>query len=284
MIMKNIPIEAAIIERVRSVPYFEKSIYHDLDLIGTLDFFNRRYVNPLNSWVDISEATVLDCGAGFGWFSIAYLMSGGAKAILVDMDKDRLQAAKEISRIFAVDDRAQFLNASFNSLKVEQEKVDIFVSIETLEHVGQKYIRPSLDKIKRIAAQGILITTPNKLFPVIAHDTRLPCAHWLSPGIRQLYAELLGRGSMNANNAFVSPFDLNILMDKFAPVSKCLTFSGFNEYRSHFPFYLPYGKHRHRHRARPSALESVYYRVVSSVLGAYSYWLMPSLAHIFLRR
>ena len=283
----NYPVHVseADVERIRSIPHFRNSIYRDLDIVGTLDFFARRYVQPLARWFDLTSAVVVDCGAGYGWFSFAFVLSGGSKAIAADIDANRLAAARDIARVLSVDDRMEFIVSPVQSIPLTTNEVDLSVSIETLEHVGRRNIRTALQRIKEVASQGVLITTPNKLFPIIAHDTRLPFAHWLPTGIKMKYAKALGREDTNDNNDFLSPLDMNALLSKFKPVSKCLTFQSYEEYRDHYPFYLPYGPNeKARVRARPSGVMSVYYKIASALFGRYSYWVMPSLAHIFVRR
>ncbi len=272
------------IQEIKSLPYFQESIYANLDIEGTLDFFIRRYINPLSKHFDISTTTALDCGTGFGWFSIAYLMEGGKSVIAVDLDQDRLNEAKNIADIFSVSNRIEFIAAAIQDIPLVENSVDIFISIETLEHVGKENIKSALLQISDIASRGVLITTPNKFFPVIAHDTRLPFIHWLSPRKRGKYAKLFGRESWDHGNDFVSPSNLRILFEKFEPSSSCLTFADYKSYISHFPFYLPYGSDQQkRFHNRPSLLKAIYYWIVSKILGNYSYWLMPSLSHIFVK-
>ncbi len=270
---------------IRSIPYFKNSIYKDLDIAGTLDFFARRYVKPLAAKLDISTGTALDCAAGYGWFSIAYLLSGGKAAIAVDIDVERLKAAEEIARIFGVHSRMEFIESSIEDISLPADSVDLFVSVETLEHIGYNKLQSALVKIREITSQVVLITTPNKFFPIVAHDTRLPFIHWLPPRYRGTYARLFGRSDMDEGNEFLSPLHLNTLLDKFQPATSCLVFENYDHYKAHFPFYLPYGSNeKNRFHTQPSMLKEMYYKVLSSTLGPYSYWMMPSLARIFLRR
>jgi len=270
---------------IRAIPHLKNSIYHNLDISGTLDFFTRRYVNPLARLFDISNAVIVDCAAGYAWFAIAYILAGGKAAIAVDVDAGRLAAAKEIARILSVHQAIDFITAPIQEIPLSPNQADIFVSVETLEHIGQENIPAALHRIKEIASQGVLLTTPNKFFPMVAHDTFLPFAHWLSPGLRHIYAKLCSRETMNHNNHFLSPVDLNILLDKFKPASSCLTFHDFEDYYNHFPFYLPYGSNEaERCCTQPSAAKAAYYRLASALLKHRAYWVMPSLGQIFVRR
>jgi hypothetical protein len=178
-----------------------------------------------------------------------------------------------------------FINSEIQAIPLASNDADIFVSIETLEHIGRNNIITALSRIKDIAAKGVIITTPNKLFPVVAHDTCLPFIHWLPTKKRRRYARLFGREELDEGNDFLTPLDLNILRDKFKPVSACLTFRNFEDYRNHFPFYQPYGADEsERLQVRPAATKAIYYKVASRVFGANSYWVMPSLSRVFIRR
>lgn len=271
--------------RIRAIPTLTGSFYQDLDIGGTLDFFTRSYVQPLAQRFDIAHATAVDCGAGHGWFSIAYLLAGGKATITADAAATRLEAAEAIAHIFGVSNQMRFIPSKVEALPLEAGSAELFVSIETLEHIGKPNIRPALQHIGRIASQGLLITTPNKLFPVVPHDTRLPFLHWLPGNRRKGIARLLGREKKDQGNEFVSPFDLQVLMEKFRPDTVCQTFNSFDEYRAHFPIYKPYGtRPEHRLRAQPPRLQAAYYRVLCALLGCHSYWAMPSMACIFVRR
>ena len=212
-------------------------------------------------------------------------MAGGKAVIAVDTDKERLEAAQSIADVLLVADRMKFIVSPIQDIPLTTNEVDLFVSIETIEHIGKSNIRPALERIKDITAQGVLLTTPNKFFPVVAHDTRLPLIHWLPPNKRKKYARLFGRENLEDGNEFVSPLDIGVLLDKFRPVSTCMIFQNFKDYQEHFPFYLPYGSdEKKRFVMRPPLGQSMYFRIASALFGRYSYWIMPSLSHIFTLR
>lgn len=270
-------------ERIRAVRHLRESIYRDLDIPATLDYFTRRYVRPLSRWFDLANCSIVDAAAGHGWFSFAYLLAGGRSSVASDLDRGRLDAAREIAEILGLADRMNFVAAPIQDLPLEEDSAEIFVSIETLEHVGRPNIRPALERIARVASKGALITTPNRFFPAIAHDTRLPFAHWLPKRLRQAYADLAGRGELNENCDFVSPLDLRVLAGKFEPVSRCLQFAGFEDFLAHYPYYLPYEVSQ-RWQYAPSQAKSAYLRLVSALFGRRSHWFMPSLARVYMRR
>lgn len=273
------------VESIRSLPYFQSSVYHDLDISATLDFFFKRYVHSLEKLFDIQESIAVDCGAGHGWFSFAYILAGGKGVIAVDIDVERIQMAKKIAEILSIEDKIEFIKSPIHTIPFSTNEIDIFVSIETLEHVGKRNIGASLKKICNVTSQGVLITTPNKIFPIIAHDTRLPFAHWLPPSLRRGYAKVFNREDLDDENEFLSPLDVRCLLEKFEPATSCLTFQTFMEFKNHYPFYLPYGSSEtQRIKTKPSALKSAYYWMASILFRKNSYWVMPNMAHVFIRR
>ena len=260
-------------------------MYGNLDFEGTLEFFTRRYVTSLKEFFDISRCVVVDCASGYGWFSLAYLWEGGKCAVAIDIDRERLQAAKAIAQILGVADRIRFVHAGVQALPLRRGSVDLVVSIETLEHVGRAHVASSVRELCDVPRRGVLMTTPNKLFPVIAHDTGLPFLHWLPPRARRSIARLVRRAEQDDGNEFLSPFDLQPLAAKFERVSTCMTFKTYADYRGHYPFYLPYGvDSARRHRTRPSFAKALFYRVATAVFGRVTHWVMPSLAGVYVRR
>jgi 2-polyprenyl-3-methyl-5-hydroxy-6-metoxy-1,4-benzoquinol methylase len=283
--VKEYTMTDADLKRIRTVPHFRTSIYRDLNIKNTLAFFSRRYVEPLSHFVDITRSVAVDCACGYGWFSLAYLLSGGRRVVAVDVDPERLEAAREIAKILRVDGQVEFIVSPIQNIPLGPNASDVFVSIETLEHIGKKNVPAALQRIKHITAKAVVLTTPNKLFPVIAHDTQLPFIHWLPANRRDKYATLFQRRNLNEKNEFLSPLDLNILLDKFTPATSCLTFRNFEDYRNHFPFYQPYGAAEGlRWIEGPGIAKSMYYWMSAKTLGRHSYWIMPSLARIFHRR
>src|SRR5262245_6081367 len=125
------------LESIRSVPHFRNSIYHNLDIKATLDFFTRRYVEPLSHFVDISRCVVVACACGYGWFSSAYLLAGGKRVLAIDLDAERLEAAKEIAKILRVDHAMECVVSPIQNIPLGVNEADVFVTIETLEHIGK---------------------------------------------------------------------------------------------------------------------------------------------------
>jgi len=259
------------------------SFYRDLDLDKTLDYMRRRYVEPLRQIVDISQSSLADCASGYGWLSFAYLQAGGRRAILVDPDGPRLEKAAEIAAKLGVADRCEFHCRFMQDLDIAP--ADVFASIETLEHVGAENIRPCIEALAAKANKAIILTTPNRWFPWIAHDTGLPLAHWMPLWLRTRYALAAGRENRERTNTFVSPGDLGPLRKRgFRPVSNYQTFATYEEFMAFYPHYLPYGnrpKERQRDKAKPGL--AAYVRIAGALAGTGSYAIAPNLSSIWVR-
>jgi ubiquinone/menaquinone biosynthesis C-methylase UbiE len=273
---------------ISEIPYlrsYDDGIYRDLDIELTLDYMRRRFVMPLSHHVDIASATLLDCASGFGWLAFAYLLAGGKHAILVELDPRRLEAACEMARLLGIEARCSFLSDRIQDIALADNSVDIFASIETLEHVGKANVRASLHNIARVAKRAVVLTTPNFLFPIVAHDTELPFAHWLPGWLRRRYAKAAGRAALDRGNKFLLPWALAPLAAKFRPASRYQSFATLEEYDRFYPHYMPYGpKQVRRWRDAPRGGQRSLQIFLAKLLGSYSFVLAPNLASIWLRR
>lgn len=264
--------------------YLHDSIYGDLDWDATLDYMTSRYIQPLQHKFDLSQMHFADCAAGFGWLSFAYLRAGGKHATLIEPDKMRLEAAREIAAQLGVLERCTFICSTLENAPLEEKSVDIFACVETLEHVGRGNIASGVETIVRCTRHGVLLTTPNALFPVIAHDTRLPFAHWLPKTVRQHYAARFNRSELDEGNDFLTPSDLALLRRYFKPVARYQTFASYREFLAFYPHYLPYGPSAHRHRQRASLPLRFFMLLVGKLFGTYAYLVSPNLSNIWIRR
>ncbi len=270
--------------KVDLAPLLGNSFYRDLDVDQTLDYMRRRYVEPLRRFVDIEQAILADCAAGYGWLSFAYLQAGGHRAILVDPDAERLKAAAKIAEMLGLAGRCEFVCAYLQDLKIAP--VEIFASIETLEHVGRDNIAASMQVIASTALKAVVVTTPNKWFPAVAHDTGLPFAHWMPLWLRTRYAIAAGRGNRARTNAFLSPMDLRPLESHgFRPASKFQTFATYEEFAAFYPHYLPYGPNeRERLRKSPKAGLAAFVWLAGTLAGKRSFAISPNLSSIWVRK
>lgn len=270
---------------IQQVPYFREGIYRDLDIEKTLDYMTRRYVQPCVKRLDITQAIVADCAAGFGWVSFAFLQAGAKKVYVIEPDKRRLEAAKEIATILGLDNRCEFICAILQEVDLPPDSVDIFACIETIEHVGKENVKVCVETIAKATRSLVLLTTPNRLFPVVAHDTKLPFAHWMSAWLRKPYARAFRKEKMDYNNYFIAPWELDPLYQKFKPDARYTMFSSLEEFDEFYPHYLPYGrKESARYRKRPSTPARLFVSTAGRLFGNYAFIVSPNLATVWTRR
>jgi 2-polyprenyl-3-methyl-5-hydroxy-6-metoxy-1,4-benzoquinol methylase len=272
------------IRRISEVSHLRKSQYYDIDVYGALDYMERRYVRPALSHLTCASPIVADCACGYGWLSFAFLLNGAAKAYLIDIDQGTLNAAREVAEIIGVESRCEFVISPLQEIKIPPFGVDVFASIETLEHVGKKNVKACLKVMASTTSQVVMFTTPNKLFPVIAHDSQVPFAHWLPRNARPAYARLFGRRDENYGNDFVWPWDLGPLQREFKPVSKYQMFDSLAEFDAFYPHYLPYLTEPFRYRQKPPFALRALTATLGKSLGRRAYWLAPNLASVWTRR
>lgn len=267
------------IARIRAVPHFARHGYRDLDIARTLEFYKKRYVDQLAKVRAIDAATVIaDIGTGYGWLAMTLALLTPAKVIAIEMDAERLAAGREIASILGVADRIEWRAEPLGGIGLPDRSIDIVYCIEVLEHVRAS--RAALADLARLSRDVLIVTTPNKWFPVIAHDTRLPFCHMLPLPARQVYARAMKRTDCENDNIFLSPLMLRRALADYRPVSGFLHYASLDDYLATYPFYLPYlgaggGEQRSVGRAKLA-----WYRLASR-LGRNSAFVMPNLAGVY---
>lgn len=255
--------------------------YNDLQVIPVLEYMNTMYLETVAKHIDITKARLCDCGAGFGWLAFAFLLRGGKEAVIVEPHKKKLAAAQEFAQIIGVFDRCEFRSDFLQDIDLPDKSIDIFASVETLEHVGKKNIGPALTNMERLTKSVIVLTTPNQLSPIVSHDGTIPLAHWLPKEWRQHYVKLFGNNRRRFNH-FAGPWHLQRLKPHFRPATRALTFETWEDWRAHYPTYSPYGGGQWKRT--PPALFGLYLRIISSLLGRNSYWISPNLGSVWVRK
>jgi len=273
-------VSAEKIERIRAVPHFRESMYAELDIVKTLEFYYGRYVKQLIDFTEIDKGTtIVDVGAGYGWLLITFALTTPAKLIAVEIDEPRLEAATRIAKILGVYDKIDWRVGGLGSLPATTNEANVAYCIEVLEHV---YRSPdALKDLARISSDLLIVTTPNLWFPVIAHDTRLPFCHWLPIPIRIRYAKLFNRHEGEVDNLFWSPATLGRGLRDFKVVSNFLHYSSYTNFKETFPFYLPYGVPEQINTLGKK--KQMYYDLASKLKGA-SRFVLPSLACVYKRK
>jgi len=258
--------------QIRRLEHFGYSGYSRLDLNGLLDEYVRDFVEPLLR-LSGPPTTVADIGAGYGWLALAFALATEAHVTAVEYNGPRLAAARRIAAILGVEDRITWLEGSIASLPLPDRSMDAVYCVEVIEHTG---VRPEyIAELCRISRDVLVITTPNKLFPVINHDTALPFCHWLPLRARNLYAAAFRRRARQDNNQFWSPYRLLDSVAGFDRVSRFMQFGSYGDYREL------------RARKADTGLGKRclgMYLALASGLGRHSLYVLPNLASTFRRR
>jgi SAM-dependent methyltransferase len=260
------------IAAICNVDHFKNSEYAQLDLNQVLDEYVVDFVEPLLRLAG-SPRRVADIGAGYGWLALAFALRTDARITAVEYDGRRMEAAQRIAGILGVQDRIEWHQGSIASLPVPDRAMDAVYCVEVIEHTG---VDPAyVAELCRISNDVLVITTPNKIFPVIGHDTALPFCHWLPLRLRDVYAAACGRRALQENNVFWAPSRLLGSVKGFHRVSHFMQFASYAEYR------------RTRQVRGPRAglgrrcLDA--YMGLAARLGPYSLYALPNLASTFRR-
>lgn len=275
----RIELSSEVCDRIASVDGLMNNADHaTLKINDTLTYMADKYVVSASRHMDISGMVICDCGAGFGWAAFAFLLLGAGKAIVVEPHEKKLAAAKKIADILGLSDRCQFLSCPLQDINLPDRSVDIFLSVETLEHVGRDNIGPSIANIERLTRKMIILTAPNQLSPLVSHDARVPFSHWLPIRLRPLYCRLFGV-SHATHHHFPGPWHLKQLYPRFKPSSKVLMFTSFREWVDHYPVYSPYNGGIWKET--PPVWLKAYLKISSLLLGKRAYWICPNLASVW---
>jgi Methyltransferase domain len=267
------------LDAIRQVPHFASGAYRDLPIAETIEFYAKRYVDQLPKFRTIDAATVIaDIGAGYGWLAMALALHTPARIIAAEMDVERLAAGRQIAGILGLADHITWVPEGLGAMSLADRSVDVAYCIEVLEHV---YGDPKpLQDLARLSRDLLIVTTPNKWFPVIAHDTRLPFCHWLPVPLRQRYAAAFNRQDSENDNLFWSPPGLERQLAGFTPVSGFLHYKSLDDYVATYPFHLPYVGGGYQ--TRVGAAKLAFYRLAAQ-LGTSSRYVLPNLASVWRR-
>ncbi|MCF8379126.1 MAG: class I SAM-dependent methyltransferase [Bacteroidales bacterium] len=272
-------ISKELVAKIREVEYFQDSMYSELAISATLDFFTKRYVRQLYDFTQVTKDTVIvDAGAGFGWLSMALAFTTDASIISIDADENRVIAGQEMAKLMGLDHKITWKHGSIGNLPLEDKVADVVYCVEVLEHVYRD--KKAIPDLKRTSKDLVILTTPNLWFPAIAHDTQLPFCHWLPRPMRIPYARLFNRTEVENDNLFWSPIAVLRQMKGFKPISKWLHYKSLDRFKETFPFYLPYGSGRHVKEL--GKVKGLYYEIASR-FGMFSHYISPSLSYVFKR-
>jgi len=258
---------------IRRIDHFCNSEYQHLDLDALVDEYVRNFVHPLLA-LNGQARSVADIGAGYGWLAFAFALGTDLDVTMMEYDASRAHAARQIAAILGIEHRIRWLVGSIAAIPLADREIDAVYCVEVIEHTGVE--RAYVAELCRISKDVLVITSPNKLFPIIRHDTVLPFCHWLPLGARNVYAGVFGRRAMQHNNLFWSPRKLLRAVDGFERQSRFLQFASHAQYRQAQP-------------ATPgragwlARLQALYFSAVGRT-GRMGIFLLPNLASTFRRK
>ncbi|MEP6356300.1 MAG: class I SAM-dependent methyltransferase [Hyphomicrobiales bacterium] len=254
--------------------------YRDMDIAQTIEYFRKFFVEtcPIPS-DQLKDVTIGDFGCGYGWLALAFALHTDAQIIAMDIDEGRVNAARELADYFGVSDKIEFRTGSLMELPFKELEVDVGYTIEALEHIGAD--ERAFSELTRVCNRYLVATTPNKWFPLIAHDTRLPFCHWLPMPLRDIYAKLCGQMEKQHGNYFWSELDLKRGLAGFERAPSFMQFPDAASYLGQYPTYLPYNGGEVRQIGR---LKRIYMTWASRVLGRHVSYALPNLSGIWQRR
>ncbi len=266
-------------DAILRVPHFGQSHYAVWDLNDNLDFYMFHFVEPFLARSDPSDVGVVaDVGAGYGWLAIAFALRTSVRIVAIDMNEPRLVAAERIAAVLGVADRIEWRAGAAGALPLADQEADATYCIEVVEHTGKDH--DVIRDLARVTRDALVITSPNRLFPVIHHDTSLPFCHWLPIPMRDLYASLCGRKNWQDGNLFWSPGEL---IDVLAEFERTSSFFQFADYGAYARAMRGLAAERRTKRRLSTAARDGYYRL-ASLAGRNAIYFLPNLASTFRRR
>lgn len=263
------PAQAAAISQV---DHLRNSEYRKLDVNELIDSYVHNFVEPLLRLQE-RPSRVADIGAGYGWLAFAFALRTDVRVVVMEVDGARLRAAQHIAEILGVAERMEWITASIAGIPLPDQSVDAAYCVEVIEHTG---IDPAfVGELARITSDVLVITTPNKLFPVIGHDTELPFCHWLPLPLRNVYARAFRRSRRQHNNLFWTPQRLFNALPGFRRTSAFLQFEDYACYRQA-------RAHLGGRAGLMGRCKAAYFTLAAS-FGRQAVYMMPNLASTFRR-
>lgn len=109
----------------------------------------------------VKDKVVLDIACGSGYGTNQLLESGAKKVFGVDISEETISYCKEKY----TNKELEFTVGDVKRIPLEDKSIDVVVSFETIEHVGEEDQKIFLKEVKRVlTSEGIfIVSTPNSL-------------------------------------------------------------------------------------------------------------------------
>ena len=283
-----------------------------INIEGSIEWFEKVYIKQISKIININNKILCDCACGYGWLTFAYILNGANnRAVCIDMDRELLHNVKNISDILGVSDRMTFILGDIAKLPLKQKCIDIFATIETLEHVGDNpdlqmkyYARKdkdmiismfnkqrelqliALEEIRRVTSEAVIIATPNKFYFKDVHDTGLKFVHLIPRymGIKySLRYSKEGYSHAPLHSRFISHYELENKLHDFNLVTPFFCCKNVEEYQQLFPTYYPYGNIGGVTAYGITGIKLDLIRLMFLILGKRIRYFMPRIQGIYVR-
>jgi len=143
--------------------------------------------------IDLKGKKLLDVGCGTGQNFTAFEKAGITKFCGIDIEASGIRIARERVRCDGI--QCTLIIGDFLEHDFEEERFDIINCFQVLEHIDRARQKITIEKMYHLLHEGgiIFIQTPNQLFPIDIHDSKLPFAHWLPRYVSKPYANMFGK-------------------------------------------------------------------------------------------
>ena len=214
---------------IREVPHFKDSSEARHDICLHYRSYAAGFADLLQTYeVSDQPHVIADVGTGYGWLSIAIARRYRCHVIAVDNNESRLQAARRIADILGVERAIDWRVGGLPRLPLMDHEADVTFCVEVIEHVGDA--PEVVHDLGRVSKDILIISSPNRNFPVIRHDTGLPFCHWLPPSSRNRYAAFFNRLHLQDSNIFWSPAMVSAALPDFERSSRFLQFLSYRHF------------------------------------------------------
>jgi SAM-dependent methyltransferase len=245
---------------------------------ATILHYQHHFVDLIQAYVtDRPIRIVADIGTGDGWLALGLALFTPYRVIALDLDTRRLSRTRLVAQKLGVSERITWISASTNRLPFPDQAIDVSFCVEVLEHAVDQ--QNAVHELARVTRQLLVVSTPNRLFPIINHDTKLPFCHWLPLNWRDRYATAMGRQDYQHSNHFLAPSDLTVGLAEFRRVSGFLQFPSYAAYQEATGA-PPEGSLA----ARLARLAKDAYLSLAGRIGCGHMHIMPNLASAWLRQ
>ncbi len=128
----------------------------------------RRIRIVLDAIAPKANERILDIGCGVGTFAY-HCATAGTLSTGIDYSLESIRVARDLSQMFNISDRTDFIVANAKQLPFRTESFDKVVAIDFIEHITDSEKKILLSEMRRVLKNHgwVIIFTPNKTREII---------------------------------------------------------------------------------------------------------------------